>query len=60
MVIGIPNMFNSSGDALAVQTQIMTNTLYLTFRRNDSSKVDLTSAVDVGSIIFDISFITTS
>lgn len=60
MVIGIPNMVNSSGDALAVQTQIMTNTLYLTFRRNDSSKVDLTSAVDVGSIIFDISFITTS
>lgn len=60
MVTGIPNMVNSSGDALAVQTQIMTNTLYLTFRRNDSSKVDLTSAVDVGSIIFDISFITTS
>lgn len=60
MVIGIPNMVNSSGDALAVQTQVMTNTLYLTFRRNDSSKVDLTSAVDVGLITFDISFITTS
>lgn len=60
MVIGIPNMVNSSGDALAVQTQVMMNTLYLTFRRNDSSKVDLTSAVDVGLITFDISFITTS
>jgi len=59
-ILGIPSIANTSGDALFIQAEFVLGAMYLTFRRADSSKVDLTQAVNVGVIAVDISFLTTS
>lgn len=59
-MLGFIGTVNESGDYLSMQFDVVLGALYITFRRADGSKADITDSVDIGDITIDFSYLTTS